>query len=784
MSEFRVWLQEKIARLDGTRERRFVALAAALLFAVLALGPNVLRAVDNTFSPPDLHVEDLGTAPLQNPLRFSAIAMNAEFTHVEFLVTPDGGTTMILAASRSDSTDSSKWHFAGFTGEPGRSYVLKARGFTGTSGSVESSNQVAFSMAGQTGGTNTELLHAAALEGAKIEASGRHSGFDAPTAAFRAKATSGPSFQGEFPAGLTSDGVWRAIFAVPGGARYDVTFVAFGSDGPRESPPLNIEVPAPEPAPAPSEPAAPPPPEPTISLFAPQAGAALASPVSLAARVSDAAASVVTFEILDPAGVTRSKPASRGEGGEWTAVFIGEAGEYAVGVRVTLEDGRNFPPKEFRSFRIEAAAADEPAPTPSPAPAVELFSPAEDAGPFDGGVPITARVLQGLPERVVAVVIGPGVSETVVVATKTQTGDFWTALFEGPDGEYRFRVRATVDGREVFSSERRFVIKRTVVKPPAPAPAPAPALPTVESEPTPAPKVPGTSEPEPAEPTAGETADIAQAREDAKEITGGSVRREELPASIAALLPVVLEAGAQLRIVAIKGGGEGASPALLILDQDGDGLPDDLERRLGADPARADTDGDGFGDGVEVKNGYSPVGSGALANPIRGVEKALLAGTPLEEPRGAAADPAFTIAAELGGSQSGGGPAIRFSGKAASNSVVTIFIYSYLPIVMTTTTDADGNWNYDFTSRLNDGRHEAYVAVNDDTGKLAAASSPLAFFVREAQAVSEADFLRPDVNVEETPEAFSRWFLYGGIALIAFALLLVVLIVRQVKAKS
>lgn len=167
---------------------------------------------------------------------------------------------------------------------------------------------------------------------------------------------------------------------------------------------------------------------------------------------------------------------------------------------------------------------------------------------------------------------------------------------------------------------------------------------------------------------------------------------------------------------------------------------------------------------------------------MRGVEKALIQGLALEEPRGAEslADPGFTIEAEEAATGADD-DVIRLSGTAAPNSVVTIFIYSYLPIVVTTTTDENGAWTYDFESKLSEGRHEAYVSVNDDTGKLVAASSPLSFFVREAQAVSEEDFLRPDVNVEEAPATFSRWFIYGGIGLVALALILVIAIIRQVR---
>ncbi len=44
-----------------------------------------------------------------------------------------------------------------------------------------------------------------------------------------------------------------------------------------------------------------------------------------------------------------------------------------------------------------------------------------------------------------------------------------------------------------------------------------------------------------------------------------------------------------------------------LADQDGDGLGDSLERRLGTDPNNPDTDGDGLGDAAEVNGGSDPL---------------------------------------------------------------------------------------------------------------------------------------------------------------------------------
>lgn len=278
--------------------------------------------------------------------------------------------------------------------------------------------------------------------------------------------------------------------------------------------------------------------------------------------------------------------------------------------------------------------------------------------------------------------------------------------------------------------------------------------------------------------------DVEQARVEAAAHVNETITPDQMPPAIERLLAFTPKPDERWHMMASAPTSDATAtaPALLTLDSDGDGLPDDVEKRIGTDPLDPDTDHDGFSDGEEVKNGYNPLGTGLMEKPLRGIDKAMVDGAAIEEPRGDAAktDANFTIGAAASESGTSTSP-IRLAGKAAPNSVVSLFIYSYLPIVVTTTTDADGNWKYDFSSRLADGRHQAYVSVNDDTGKLVAASSPLSFFVKDAQAVSETDFLRPDVNVQTPADSGMRWFLLGGGFLILVALLLVVMIVRQTR---
>ncbi|HJV32429.1 MAG TPA: Ig-like domain-containing protein [Patescibacteria group bacterium] len=903
MSEFRLWLHHQIARLDGTRERRFVALAASLIFATLALGPQALHVVDAAVNQPDIRIDDVAS-PAPNPVRFTATVLNALVGQMQFLVTGSDGATQTIPGQMISSADPSRWISTDFLGIPGVTYSVKARGLstTATGTVVESLQAITFSIfdpnAQQGSGGSTpppsgsnstltaELLQLIAWPGTepKIEARGQATGFVADSGYFRAQSVTGLAFLGTYEAERAADGTWHGLFAVPGGELYRVTFVAREPGGEHASQPLEVAVPVAEATSSgttdtttntdtsSSTSNATPPPAPVVAMLLPSDGAELTSPVPLAARVANATATNLVFEILDPAGVTRTLPAGAG-GGDWTAMFTGGAGQYRVGARAFLPDNVVIAPNDFRSFRILADATstttaqtttDATAET-APAPVVELFSPVDGAEPFPAAVPISARVRDGVPDKVVAIVIGPDGRETIVIASKSASGDYWTSLFEGPDGIYRFRVRALVAGKDVFSDERRFAIKHPLTAtapPPATSTAalpPPPPPPTGATTPLPPPPPPPTSTTATGElpPTTASgtstlrsgapafdvsipealaeecraagilparcaewlkvrhqsrecldagavtreacveilgrlnipvdeaktfgmarASDIQDAADAARGVAGQALKPADMPPAIGRLLAFQPRPEERWRVLASRDD----AAAVLVLDTDGDGLPDDAERRFGTDPDAADTDGDGFSDGQEVKNGYNPLGGGTLERPLRGVEKALLEGLPIEDPRGGEtpADPAFTIAAGAGAATSTG-EVIRLAGTAAPNTVVTIFVYSYLPIVVTTTTDANGAWTYDFGSKLADGRHEAYVSVNDDTGKLVAASSPLAFFVKEAQAVSESDFLRPDVNVEEAPATFSRWFIIGGAALVLLALALVFAIIRQAR---
>lgn len=64
---------------------------------------------------------------------------------------------------------------------------------------------------------------------------------------------------------------------------------------------------------------------------------------------------------------------------------------------------------------------------------------------------------------------------------------------------------------------------------------------------------------------------------------------------------------------------EARSPRKLV-DSDGDGLPDPLEKQLGTSPAKVDSDGDGKADAWEIERGYDPLRKGDVPAGIVAVD--------------------------------------------------------------------------------------------------------------------------------------------------------------------
>lgn len=217
--------------------------------------------------------------------------------------------------------------------------------------------------------------------------------------------------------------------------------------------------------------------------------------------------------------------------------------------------------------------------------------------------------------------------------------------------------------------------------------------------------------------------------------------------------------------------------AVMIVDSDADGLADDLESYYDTDPNNPDTDGDGYLDGEEINNGYNPNGEGRLVKELSNLEQIIFSDSNIEQPKKYSDKIDKDIEINLTEAE---GNKIRLQGKSAADTWINIFVYSDLPLVMTTKTDASGNWTYDLKHSLVDGGHKVYVTVNDDTGSIVKQSSPLAFLVKSAQAVSADQYFDTDeAAIESVTDSMLWLYILGAGILIVFGIVFIFILHRQ-----
>ncbi len=169
---------------------------------------------------------------------------------------------------------------------------------------------------------------------------------------------------------------------------------------------------------------------------------------------------------------------------------------------------------------------------------------------------------------------------------------------------------------------------------------------------------------------------------------------------------------------------------VITKDSDSDGITDYDEINIyGTDPASADSDQDGFIDGTEILNGYDPKDSTPEA--AVAFESPKDVGVVREDILKVEAVAAFEVLPDE--TPKTKAPAV-ITGKALPNSFVTLYIFS-TPIIVTVKTESDGSWSYMFDKELDDGEHEVYVGMTDNTGRIIAKSSPFRF-VKTAEAFS------------------------------------------------
>jgi len=203
-------------------------------------------------------------------------------------------------------------------------------------------------------------------------------------------------------------------------------------------------------------------------------------------------------------------------------------------------------------------------------------------------------------------------------------------------------------------------------------------------------------------------------------------------------------------------------------DSDGDGISDDEEKRLGTDPYNPDSDQDGYLDGDEMKSGYNP-----LKSSYGNKEDKVVFQSPKEigevDGRYMVENVSFIDSDQSKDVQSQ--KTLRINGKALPNMFVTLYVYSDSPIVITVKTDADGNWSYDLDKNLEDGEHQVYVAVTDNTGKITAKSQPLSF-IKTAQAATVVASTGDNISGKAAPPMIQKKNAYLSIALIIMAVFL------------
>ncbi len=227
------------------------------------------------------------------------------------------------------------------------------------------------------------------------------------------------------------------------------------------------------------------------------------------------------------------------------------------------------------------------------------------------------------------------------------------------------------------------------------------------------------------------------------------------------------------------------SPIALMIDSDGDGITDNMEKRLGTDPLNSDTDGDGYLDGAEVKEGYNPLGEGRLEEKMSPVELAVLNNEQLEHPKTRGETDAKLIIAgidNIDDVENNGEVVYKLTGVSLPNTVISLYIYSDLPLVITVKSDKDGNWQYVLEDTLQDGAHEIYVAMNNETGKVLAKSKPFNFFIKEAKAVSVLDYVSAATIDPEEPRAEQQIKIFYFIAiglLLAAVFAYIIIIVKK-----
>jgi hypothetical protein len=220
-----------------------------------------------------------------------------------------------------------------------------------------------------------------------------------------------------------------------------------------------------------------------------------------------------------------------------------------------------------------------------------------------------------------------------------------------------------------------------------------------------------------------------------------------------------------------------------IIDSDNDGVSDNIEEQIGSDPYRPDSNNNDITDAEEIINDLNPASAEPLSDlvvegritheEIKAIKESLHK-IAFEQPtKSGILNPEELKVIKVDNiSPVIGENYIVFSGVGPPNTYITLFIYSN-PIVVTVKTDESGNFTYTLDKDLMDGQHEVYVTITDETGKIQEKSSPLSFFIRRTQAVTEEEYLRGDVNVEAERTTIVSNYLLIAVAIVGIVLIII-----------
>ncbi len=262
-------------------------------------------------------------------------------------------------------------------------------------------------------------------------------------------------------------------------------------------------------------------------------------------------------------------------------------------------------------------------------------------------------------------------------------------------------------------------------------------------------------------------------------------------ADIIGKMPIVYELGLQYKILSAEEKIkiteyklEAPLPAVLAKDSDGDGVPDDVEERLGTDKYDSDSDKDGYLDGIELENGYDPLSpSKKLDKQLAPIELALIKNKVLEHPLvsgDVSEDLQIKSFKNISTTDEGLETSkIALSGTGPAFSVLSLFIYSDLPMVATMQVDEFGRWEYTMTDSLVDGEHQVFVVLNDDNGKIVKKSAGSLLFVKEAKAASVDEVI--DFSFKEDSKSLVSYYYYGVVIAIVLGLLLFFILRKSLK---